>query len=143
MPPDRRLEFHDSKILAVRGDSECIRVELDGCIHQWEGSGASRRGTGWIQRVEIAIDFPDVDQGISSLPTALSDGSMISEALVGDGNGGVHLPLLVEGMTQLELVTTSGQKLRITGERVQADASGEARFVEEIPADMDPQRDMN
>ena len=57
MSTARWLEFHGSKIIAVHGNPACVCVELDGYIHQWEGSGSSRCGTGWVQRVVSRSTF--------------------------------------------------------------------------------------
>jgi len=140
MFPARWLAFRDSRLLAVRCDASCARVELDARIQQWEGAGSSRCGTAWIQRVQIELDFPDVDQGIAALPATIWSGTATSDAISEARSAGLSIPTSIEAMTVLELVTASGEILRICGERLRASPSGEARFLEEIPRDMDPER---
>src|SRR5947208_1965356 len=98
MPLTRWLEFHDSQIIAVHGNPDRVCVDLDGYIHQWEGAGVSRRGTGWSQRVRIEIDFPDVDQGIAVLPAALHTGTVVLDPELEAEEGGLRVPITLEGM---------------------------------------------
>ena len=140
MSVTRWLEFRDSKILAVHGNPDRVCVELEGLIHQWEGAGAGRRGTGWSQQVRIEIDFPDVDQGISGLPAALRSGRVVVDSAPDGKGGGLKVPVTLECMIVLELVTRLGERLRVCGERLEMSVSGEPRFVAELSGDMDPER---
>jgi len=140
MPIDRWLEFHDSKVIAVHCDSARAHLDLDGYIHQWEDVGASRRGTGWIQRVRLELDTPTVVRLIHTLPASLWDGRALSRGLPQDEEGTLTVPIFVDDSTELELEATSGEKLKISGKRLRASTSGEPRFLEEIPLSMDPER---
>lgn len=136
---ERWLEFHDSRLIASVTSRERTRLELDGYIHQWDGVGSSRRGTGWIQRVTLDVDEAVVDGTFPPLPCELWTGRVIAEFPENE-DGTLLLPIAIRVATVLELTTMSGATVRVSGTGFSAAASGEARFVEEIPSDMDPHR---
>lgn len=136
----RWLEFHDSTLIATHEAAEVIRVELDGYIHQWEGAGTSRRGTGWSQRVTLEIEVPIVEARVTTMPCDISDGRVQSELLPPKMDGMLPIPIVLDGHCSLEILSVNAETMRITGRRLRATPSGLPQFVEPLPEDMDPQR---
>jgi hypothetical protein len=143
MPRDHWLEFHDSTMLAVQADSMRASIELDGYIHRWEGSGPSRRGSGWTQGICLELDFPIIEGKLATLPVRLSYGRAVSKSLPARDEGTLTVPVSINRSTVLELKTASGERLKILGKRFRARATGKARYVERLPKDMDPERSAN
>jgi hypothetical protein len=134
----RWLEFHDSRVLALHRTPDVARIDLDAYVHQWEGHGSSRRGTGWMQNVRLEVAEPVVAQQLTSFPATLSSGRATS-----DDAGGLSLPTVVNEPVVVDLQATSGERLVVSGKRLEALALAEPRFVEDLPTDMDPQRTAN
>jgi hypothetical protein len=138
-PLERRLEFHDSTLIALHHAGDVARIEVDAYIHQWEGEGAARRGTGWIQRVTFELDRPVMEQ-IVALPYEIRTGHVRAASLASEDDGMLAVPLSLDEDCVLEFQNTTGEILRISARGLRAQPCGEARFVELLPVDMDDQK---
>jgi hypothetical protein len=129
------LEFHDSTIAAVNHTSRNVEIVLNAYVHRWDAEGDSWTGTGWMQPVRILIG--DVDGSIAPvLPIGISDGRLAVGTITHDGL--VRLPLKTSDATRLWLQLTNADVVEFIGRAVQIDVFGEARFVEDLPADLRP-----
>lgn len=134
MPKHRWLEFHDSVVLAVDCTPHTARVDIDAYVHQWEGRESARRGTGWMQRLQVEVGEPVVAHLPSGFPCKLTDGCATPR-----DSGGLTLPTTLDGPVVLDLETTSGEHLLVSGRQLRTHDLAEPRFVEELPPDMDPE----
>lgn len=138
MPLERWLEFHDSKLTGVRSAPDGICVDLDAYVHQWEGVGDTRRGTGWMQPLQIELRGAYAEQASVVVPVGLWRGRVVAASLPDEDSGTLSVPAVLDELVTLELETTSGETLRITGTRMAVTETGERRFVENLRCDMDP-----
>ena len=115
------------------------RLELDAYVHQWDGVVAARRGTAWMQPVQLEITSPVVAKSLRTIPADLSTGRVVAAGLPEGDDGMLTVPVVLEGTVTLEVETNSGEIFRVTGTRLEVTTLGDARFVEDIPGDMDPE----
>jgi hypothetical protein len=132
----RWLEFHDSTVAAVNYSGNDVEVVLDGYVHRWDAVGDSATGTGWVQPVRILIGGVGGTWMVPVLPIDISDGRLRVGATRHDNM--VGLPFLASGAISLWLQFVNADMVEFVGRRVHIDAIGEARFVEDLPADLRP-----
>jgi hypothetical protein len=130
------LEFHDSRLVAVNHTIKDVEILLDAYVHRWDAVGDSWTGTGWMQPVRILMS----DVGGRSLgpvlPIAISDGRLGVGTVTHDNL--VRLPFNASDAIRLSIQLTNGEAVEFVGSRVQIDVVGEARFVEDLAADLRP-----
>ncbi len=130
------LEFHDSTLIAVVARETQVELLLDAYIHRWKRLDADWRGTGWMQSVRIVVDNAIGPVGAPLLPIEIADGRVqLGTAAPGDP---VRLPLHASGRIGIWLQLTSAGVVALTGTAMRIEAAGDARFIEELPADMRP-----
>jgi hypothetical protein len=139
MPPERWLEFHDSKLRGIRRVPGGVCVELDAYMHRWEGEGETRRGTGWMQPVQIEVGTSETETRSVATPMEIRDGRVVAASLREDDAGTLTIPVVLNEPVTLELETISGETFRATGTRIELTLLGEPRFVENLPDSMDPE----
>jgi len=128
------LELHDSTVSAVKPDPSGVIVELDAYVHRWDPVAEGWKGTGWMQQVLMRLgsfDVPAIEP-----PVEISDGWLQVSDVCHDNL--IRLPLESAAPTRLWLQLTNGNEFAITGQGVQLIAAGEARYVEDLPADRRP-----
>jgi hypothetical protein len=130
------LEFHDSTLSAVNQTAEDVEVGLDAYVHRWDALSDSWKGTGWMQPVRVLISEVGGRSVVPILPVEISDGHLAVATIIHDHL--VRLPFNASGGVRLWLQLTNGDVVDFNGRAVQIDAVGEARFVEDLPADLRP-----
>lgn len=130
------IEFHDSRLLAVRQTGTTCELGLDAYVHRWDQRGVQWQGTGWIQAVRMVAHNAEILALVPSLPADIADGHVRSRDTTHDN----LLPLPVEyaGDFKLSLQCSDGRVFDMTGVGLEVYAVGEARFVEVLPEDMRP-----
>lgn len=139
----RWLEFHDSEFVSLVHDAEAAVLELTGYVHQWEQLATGWSGTGWTQQIRMTVLAPTVSMvGPKGLPAdheesrdvwdgTLQCGSVAHENLV-------PLPFAYDGELRLDLQMNSGRSLRISGTHIRVETEGEAKYVEKLRAELQP-----
>ncbi len=131
------LEFHDSILMEFHARGPHVELLLDAYIHRWERREDQWRGTGWMQGVRIVLSNA-VGTLVLPMPSVeISDGWLRLGALA--RNSVVRLPLQTSGGCTIRLVLTTGDPVEITGSAVHIEATGDARYVEQLPAHLRPQ----
>jgi hypothetical protein len=130
------LEFHDSTLAVVNHTTKDVVVELDAYVHRWDAVGDSWTGTGWMQPVRILISDVGGRSIAPALPVDISDGRLRVGTITHDNM--VRFPFTALVVISLWLRLTNGDIVEFVGGGVQIDAVGEARFVEDLPADLRP-----
>jgi len=130
------IEFHDSVLRAIVADDDRLIFELDAYIHRWEQRDGAWAGTGWMQRVTMTVRN-------STMPVARVEPSVGVSAGRIWVNDAVHanlIPLPFEGVGAVRVIVqlVDGEVVKIAGDRVTLAATGDARFVEDVPADLRP-----
>lgn len=126
----RRLELHDSELVAISHEGGDAVVRLQGYVHQWDVVDGHWRGSGWIMPVVITIS--------GATPAAASARGRIGHGTLTVGSTSydnmVPLPLTERREVTLEL-SISDSMLVIRGRGVSVDvvAGSQARRVEALP----------
>jgi hypothetical protein len=130
------IEFHDSTLTAVEQSVGGLEIALDAYVHRWELIGGQWRGTGWQQRVRIRTQSAVGPSVVLTLPVDIWNGELRANGL----RDGELVPLPFESHDDfgLSLRLVDGSVIDITGRGLQVQASGDARFVENLPDDMRP-----
>jgi hypothetical protein len=121
---------------AIAASGESVTIHLTAYVHRWEHRDGSWAGTGWTQPVTIVVRKPTMPIATIETPVDVSDGSVrVNEA--------VHanlIPLAFEGVgaVRVRMQLVDGAVVEIAGDRVTLAATGDARFVEDLPADLRP-----
>lgn len=125
----RALEFHDSQLESVAGDSNGLSLTLQAYVHESRGRPGIDPGTGWHQRVLVKIEDPVCDLG-SLAPSSIADGELWTPN--GHRVGIVPIPLDEDGKIRLDLQFT-GAAVSLTGSRIVIAPIGEPKFVDHFP----------
>ncbi len=135
-PTPSWIEFHDSQLIDVHAVDEGVEVLLSAYVHAWDVAGDGRRGTGWNQSVRIRLTNAVASAVEDALPLRISNGHMT----VG---GEIHrnlvpLPFTATERTTLRLELPRGMLFEAVGASVALEATGSARYIEPLPADLWP-----
>jgi hypothetical protein len=126
------LEFHDSTLSAVNQTADDVEVIMDAYVHRW----GAWKGTGWMQPVRILISEVRGRSVVPILPVYISDGHLAVATIIHDDL--VRLPFNASGGVRLWLQLTNADVVEFSGRTMQIDVIGEARFVEDLSADLRP-----
>ena len=139
-PMSAWLELHDSRLVAIEQGSATIRLLLDGYIHRWDMADGDWKGTGWIQPVQITVGNVATQVVSLKLPVEIADGVL----QCGNVSHDSVMPLPFETPEAVSLwleVATDEGGITIDGRGLRIEAVGEARFLENLPADLRPNAD--
>ena len=125
----RALELHDTRVLGLRWRETTLVLELDAYVHESAGVPGIDSGTGWSQRVEVAVLNATLEQECP-LPLWITDGLL---RLGTSELGLVPLPLVSGERVSAEFRGAEGV-LRFSGEGLEVSSRGDAVFVEDVPA---------
>jgi hypothetical protein len=131
------LEFHDSILAGFEARETRVELLLDAYIHRWERLDDQWRGTGCMQRVCIVVSDAVGSSAAPVLPVEISDGWLQVGAMA--PNGLVRLPLQASGAIRMRLQLNTADVVEFTGSAVRIEATADARYVEDLPADLRPQ----
>jgi hypothetical protein len=131
------LEFHDSTLTGFDARDTRVELLLDAYIHRWERLDDQWRGTGWMQGVRIVVSNAVGPSAVPVLPVEISDGWLRLGAVA--HNDLVRLPLQASGAIRIWLQLNTADVVEFTGSAVRIEATADARYVEELPADLRPQ----
>jgi hypothetical protein len=131
------LEFHDSTLTGFDARETHVELLLEAYIHRWENLGDGWRGTGWMQRVRIVVSSAIGLSAVPPLPVEITDGRLQLDAAA--PNDVVRLPLQASGVVRIRLELTTADVVEFTGSAVRIEATADARYIEELPADLRPQ----
>ena len=131
------LEFHDSILTGVDARETRVELLLDAYIHRWEKHDEQWRGTGWMQGVRIVVSNVVGPLAMPVLPAEIAVGWLRRGAVA--HNDLVRLPLEASAVISISLQLNTDDVVEFTGSAVRIEATTDARYVEELPADMRPQ----
>jgi hypothetical protein len=131
------LELHDSVLNPYTLDRPEGDVRLDGYVHRWERRGGIRFGLGFVQQVAFRFS------GLIGIPQVRATRSEVSDgSLVGPDQTFANMmpiPSELDGHVQLSLTLCDGSLVEIGSRGCQIAAIGEARFVEVLLPELDPE----
>ena len=131
------LEFHDSTLTGFDAKDTHLELLLDAYIHRWERLNEGWRGTGWMQSVRIVVSNAIGPSTVPLVPVEIADGRLqVGTAAPHDV---LRLPLQASGVIRIWLQLTTADVVEFTGSAVRIEATADARYVEELPADLRPQ----
>ena len=130
------VEFHDSVLVAVNVLDRGVELMLDGYVHIWEIVGDKRRGTGWMQPVRVSLTGSHALPDSPVVPIDISTGQLALGAVT--HRNLVPLPTRSSEATYLHLEFMDASVLELRGTSVDIEATGAARYVEDLPADLWP-----
>jgi hypothetical protein len=133
-PAPSGIEFHDSQLLAVNVRDAVVELRLAAYVHAWDSGREIRRGTGWIQPVSITLTGAHASAVKEPLPVDISGGDLTIGAQ--DLDSLVPLPFAAAERAVLRLELTTGQTFEAAGITVEVKATGPARYIEDLPADL-------
>ena len=131
------LEFHDSILTGFDARETRVELLLDAYIHRWERLNDEWRGTGWMQSVRIVVSNALGLSAVPPLPVEVSDGRLQLGAAA--PNDIVRLPLQASGGIRLWLQLITADVGELTGNAVIIETTADARYIEELSADLRPQ----
>jgi hypothetical protein len=120
----------------VNHTTKDVEVVLDAYVHRWDMVGDSWTGTGWKQPVRIRVSDVGSSWIAPVLPIDISDGRLRVGTITHDNL--VRLPFNASDVISLWLQLTNADVVEFVGRGVYIDVVGEARFVEDLPADLRP-----
>jgi hypothetical protein len=116
------VEFHDSTLVAVAAADNDVELMLSGYVHRWEQMGRHAHAPALALTSAVAIS-----------DARLQTGDVMHGNLV-------ELPLGTTEAVRLHLVLTTGDFVDVVGTGIEIDVTGTPIFVEDLPADLDPER---
>ena len=127
------LELHDSTVKEIRHEASRLTIKLHGYVHRWDFAAGAWKGTGWMQPVSLRIG---AESTIAiAVPAPISGGWLQISDVRYDL---IPLPIESPAPARLLLELADGTELQLAGDGVTLIASGEASYVEDLPADMRP-----
>jgi hypothetical protein len=134
------LELHDSRLVAMEHLGAMVRLWLDGYVHRWELAAGGWLGTGWARAVKITMDGVTTPVVSLKLPVEIA-GGVLQYGNINRDNA-LPLPLATSQAASLRLQIAADEgEFRIDGRGLRIEAEGEARFIENLPADLRPNAD--
>jgi len=130
------IEFHDSHLDAIAMSSDGASVHLRAYVHRWERRDGEWVGTGWIQPVTITVRTSPGPVATRETPVDVWVGSIRVDETV--HNNLVPLPFEGTGAVRVVMELITGAVIEVAGDQVTLAATGDARFVENVPADLLP-----
>ena len=136
-------EFHDSYLEGIERVDDSIVLLLNAYRLSWDGDV----GTGWMQRISLTVMNGVADYPFTSFPVCLMDGDLRAESLEAETSDclGTMIPGTLSGSTKAEVYlegyeedTNEYRTMRICGDSVAITSRGPAKFIENLPAHMNP-----
>ena len=131
------LEFHDSTLTGLDAREPNVELLLDAYIPRWERLNDGWRGTGWMQSVRIVVSNATGLSALPRLPVKISDGRLQLGTVA--LNNVVRLPLQASCVVRIWLQLATADVVELTGSAVCLEATADARYIEELPAELRPQ----
>jgi hypothetical protein len=129
------IEFHDSQLISATRSDRDVSILLDAYVHRWEGRDL-RRGTGWMQQIRLIVGRAVASIPTLAAPAPIADGEIRIGPL--SHSNLVKMPIKSEEPVSLKIQLVTGEILEVAGEAVRSESIGEARYVEDLPADLWP-----
>ena len=130
------IEFHDSEVNAIVVSADGVSLHLDAYVHRWERRSGEWVGTGWIQPVTVAVRNGTTPITQFKTPLEIIDGYVrVNDTVY---RNLVRLPFQGGGAVQVTMELFDGAVLEVAGDQVTITATGDALFLEELPADLRP-----
>jgi hypothetical protein len=130
------VEFHDSRLERIDIQDDTVIAVVAAYVHRSSGMPGLDSGTGWSQSLQLRFRRGRVTGSVDMLPMEILGGHLESS--------GEHfenllpLPLARVGSTRLELHGWNDLEIDIEGDSVEAVLVGEARYIEDVAADREP-----
>jgi hypothetical protein len=109
---------------------------MDAYVHRWDLVGDDWVGTGWAQLVCILITNAVGLSSMPAVPVRIDDGRVKVGTITHENL--IPLPFVASETVALWMQLANADELNIDGDSIHIEASGEARFVEKLPADWGP-----
>jgi hypothetical protein len=125
------IEFHDSVLSRIDQTGEQVGLSFEPAyVHRSSGDPGRDAGTGWSVSVELKIFGSTVQVQIPHLPGRVWDGGLRTNDV--EFTNVVPLPLESVGNVRLALELTTGELVKVTGNRATLSVTGPYRFVEHV-----------
>lgn len=128
--PNAAIELYDADVEAIVADSASITIRLKAFVHRSAGTPGIDSGTGWMQTAFITIHAGKCLGVAPELPCMIDDGDLTIVPTT--YHHLIPCPLTSAEIAAMDLVFTSGHRLRITGVGVTIGFSGDPEFVDFI-----------
>ena len=130
------LEFHDSDVTSIATSADEVWLHLDAYVHRWEQRNGEWAGTGWTQPVTITVRKPSMLVARVERSVGVSAGRIcVNDAVLANL---IPLPFEGVGAVRVMMQLVDGQVVHLDGDRMTLAETGEARFVEDLRADLRP-----
>ena len=90
-----------------------------------------------MQNVRIVVSNAIGQSAVPAIPVKISDSRLQLDTVI--LNSGVRLPLQASGVIRIRLRLTTADVVDLTGSAVCIETTADARYIEELPADLRPQ----
>ena len=107
-----------------------ITLIVSAYIHRSQGTPGVSPGSGWSQGALLRFTRATVQNGFSTYPTELADGTLVTPDAVVENV--VPVPASLRGPVRLELTSATGEVMVVHAETVELTLVGEATYVEEF-----------
>jgi hypothetical protein len=122
---------------AIVASDDVVSLRLDAYVHRWEHRHGGWVGTGWMQPVPIVVSNGTAPKTQFTTPAEIADGYVqVNDAI---HHNLVRLPFQGDGAVRVVMELFDGAVLELAGDQVTVTAAGDARFLEELPADLRPE----
>jgi hypothetical protein len=127
------IELHDSLIGQIQQIGRDVLVEFSPAyVHKSQGRLGIDAGSGWSQDARLTLTGALVSGKAPALPESLWEGSLHVGGLEHDNL--LPVPLKASGAVEVRLVFISGHEVVVSGDAIELELIGEARYVEEYEA---------
>ncbi len=134
----RWIELHDSTVEEVRAEPTEVAVRLRAYVHDWTLVGGQWRGSGWSQPVVLRLREA-ASRTEPAVPVDISSGAVRVGATTHDNV--IPVPLTSAEHTKLWFELVTAEILEIEGDGLDIEVVGEAKFVEDLPDELNPFND--
>ncbi len=125
------IEFHDSKLLGIDETGGAVILRLSAYVHRSTGQPGRDAGTGWSQQVELVFAGGVVEHRPTELPPFTLEDGQVTGGIEQDGE--IPVPVSIPAAVRFDGHGLYGERLVVSGIRLEVRATGEAVYVESFP----------
>lgn len=126
------LDFHDSRLSALRALGENIIVQLEPAyLHRSDGQPGISPGSDWHQNAELIFRSASVD-GLADSRGWISEGTLNFQ---GVKLNVIPAPCMVCGGLMASFTLSSGDSLEIRAQSIELRLLGEAVYIDKYPGE--------
>ncbi len=130
------LEFHDSSVLSINEVGDSIVIILDAYVQKWKEAENEWKGCGVSQKVKISVFRGVIISHKETSEDIIFRGSIQSNDVSFQD---LPIPAHFPEETVVSFVFHDESKFSATGETVSLELFGDAKYIEDLPPEWQPE----